>query len=73
MNIFLSIGLKINFVLGAQKKGLNETVLLSIHNIRFGRGLNIRLGMLIRTVSLRRLTCILQTLYGQNQTVSLVV
>ena len=44
MNIFLSIRLSIKFVLGAQKKRLIETVLLSIRNIRFGKDLNICLG-----------------------------
>ena len=52
VNIFLSIGLNINFVLGAQKNHLIDMVLLSVHNIRFGRDLNIR-WVLIRSVSLR--------------------
>ena len=34
MNIILSINC--NICLGAQKNSLNETVLLSIHNICFG-------------------------------------
>ena len=34
VNIFLPIGIKIYF--GAQKNRLNETVLLSTHNICFG-------------------------------------
>ena len=50
----LSICFNIIFVFGAQKNRIVETVLLSIHNICFGRDLNICLGdhknRLIQTV-----------------------
>ena len=36
LNKYLNVKSVLTYVLGAQKNRLNETVLLSTHNIRFG-------------------------------------